>query len=133
MHMYRREQHDNDGVITDWVELLPDATKPTLYFNAGNVSFIDVTVQSYQQTGYRYIYTARCHQVHGEWSTFCEQISARINDEYKIQGEFPVEQVSCPGVKEEFHGAFITNPPIYSIHSFPPPHHFYNRTALQTI
>lgn len=77
-----------------------------------NARFEDHGVEFYgENNSYRYVYAAVCFTRHGEESLLSDQLSARLNSDWKRTGEFLVEFVSCAGVNRDLDtGVFSTYP-----------------------
>lgn len=104
MKILRKIQDFAGNDLTDWAQVGPD-------FGPQNAQFYDTDVDFFQNNSYRYVYTAQTVSRHWEWSTYSEQIGARLNKDSKVFGEYPVDFVSCAGVNPSYFGAFSVSPP----------------------
>lgn len=103
MRIVRKIQDSFGRDITSWFPIVRD-------FGAQNVVHIDPHVQFFEDSGYRFVYSAYCISRHGEFSTLCEQLSVRLNKNRKVYGEYPVEFLSCKGVTLDSFGSFSVYP-----------------------
>lgn len=112
MRLFRKLQDRDGRDLTGWTQVLEhNAVDRKLDFAPQNVLYYDSELVDYfQVNGTRYVYTAQCISRHHEFSAFSEQIGVRLNSEFNLHGEFPVEFVSCRGVKPEHFGAFSVYP-----------------------
>jgi hypothetical protein len=107
MVVMRRAQSSTGQFLSRWEPLFSTGPGRTL----SNISFFDKDIKFFQEDGIFYVYTAQCFTTHGESSCFSEQLSVRLNSEFMIKGEFPVQMISSRGVRPENYGAFETIPP----------------------
>lgn len=107
MRLYRKVKDENGIDITDWERLGGD-------FGPENVLFFDEFKENnftyFQQIGQKFVYAATTITKHGEESNLSEQLCARLNQDYFSKGEFPVEFISCAGVRKQYFGNFSVYP-----------------------
>lgn len=103
MRIYKKVQDQFGNDLTEWRQIGKD-------FAAGNVIYFDQDVDFYQNGGNRYVYSSQMVSKHDEVSTLSEQYSVRLNNDYPVTGEFPIEFVSQAGIKFEHMGAFSVYP-----------------------
>lgn len=100
-----RKLLDQDGKdLSPWMQIGKT-------WDPGNVLYVDDDVDFFQKNQTQYCYAAQTVTHHGESSFLSEQIVARLNSDFVNRGEFPVRQISQPGVSLENHGAFSVIPP----------------------
>lgn len=111
MRLFRKFRDSNGNDISDWTLIRDeDARNRPIDFAPQNVLFYDDAIPYFQDSGIRVIYAAQTVSRHGEYSVLSEQLCVRLNKEYFTKGEYPVEFVSSPGVRLEYHGAFSVSP-----------------------
>ena len=107
MRLYRKIKNHMGVDVTDWQRIGSD-------FGPENVLFFDdfssESLPFFQQTKFKFVYAATTLTKHGEESTFSDQLCARLNQDYFSKGEFPVEFVSCAGVRKQYTGNFSVYP-----------------------
>jgi len=107
IHYYRLFRKLQDGAgndLTDW-DLID------IRFGAQNVLFFDNDVKYFQDGNLKYVYAAQTVTRHDEFSFLSCQLAVRLNEQFKNEGEYPIESISAAGVRLEAIGAFATNPP----------------------
>lgn len=102
LRLLRKKQTVGGQDVSGWEAIFETDPKNALY--------IDEDVDFHQNSGLRYIYAAQSLTRHGEESSLSDQLGVRLNSEWRVQGEMPVDFVSCSGVKPEQFGAFATIP-----------------------
>jgi hypothetical protein len=116
MRLFRKYQDGNGKDISNWIQLTESGAVPRgIDFAPGNVYCVDTDngrMDYFQKEhpGIKRVYAAQCVSRHGEYSVLSEQLATRLNEDYKVRGEFPVEFISSPGVRMEYFGAFSTIP-----------------------
>lgn len=112
MRLFRKLQDADGRDLTGWTQVYQhNAVDRKIDFAPQNVLYYDTELVDYfQVNGIRYLYTAQCISRHHEYSAFSDQLACRLNSEFGLKGEFPVEFVSCAGVKPEHFGAFGVYP-----------------------
>lgn len=113
-HLYVTElQHEQDDITgTKFNATQADKVETFVEFAPLNSRFVDTDVGYFgQDNNYRYVYAAMCHTRHGEKSVLSDQLAARLNPDWKKDGEFPLDFVSCAGVNIDYDvGVFSTYP-----------------------
>lgn len=111
MRLLRKTQSASGQDLTQW-EVLNEygSVSSPIEFAPQNVLYVDEDVDFFQKNKVRYIYAAQAMTRHGEESTLSDQLACRLNYEWKVKGEYPIDFVSCSGVKPEHFGAFATIP-----------------------
>lgn len=102
VRILKKHQDAEGRDVTDWTQIAE--------FGAQNVLFYDLDVDYFQNAGLRYVYTAQCLSRHHEESTLSDQLGVRLNSDFNVRGEFPVDFVSCGGVKASYFGSFSVYP-----------------------
>lgn len=102
IRLFRKLQDVSGKDLTGWTTIQQ--------FGPKNGIYVDSDVDFFQRNGIRYVYSAQCVTYHGEYSAFSEQIGARLNEDHRVHGEYPVDFVSCAGVKSSHFGAFSVYP-----------------------
>ena len=116
MRLYRKKQDADTGVdISGWEQITEtDSVDRRIDFAPQNVIHIDKNVEfvqtSQEKNRIKYVYAAQCTSRHGEDSTLSEQIGAKLNSDYLVRGEYPVDFVSSPGVRLDYFGNFSVSP-----------------------
>jgi len=111
MRLYKKFQSDDGHDISDWMQVTEsEAQDRGIDFAPQNVIYYDKQVDFFQKSHIKVIYAAQCISRHGEDSTLSEQLGAKLNEDYRTRGEFPVEFHSSPGVRLDYHGSFSTYP-----------------------
>lgn len=111
MVLLRKVQSSSGQDLTEWEVLTEYGSKNSgMELAPQNVLYIDDDVNFFQKSRVRYLYSAQTHTRHGEVSGLSDQLATRLNSEWRVQGEMPVDFVSCAGVKPEHFGAFSTIP-----------------------
>lgn len=106
LHYYRlfRKTKDAEGIdITEW-ELVD------IIFGMRNVLYYDNDVALSQEVNTEYVYAVQVVTKHDEASQLSTQVSARLNPNFKYEGELPIKHVSSKGVNIHAIGAFETCP-----------------------
>ncbi len=107
LRLLRKIRDVQNRDLSDWEQVGRD-------FGAMNVLYYDDDIQldadGVPDQNFKYVYTGITISKHDEISFLSEQLSARLNPDYRLWGEFPVEFVSCAGVRQEHVGSFAVHP-----------------------
>ena len=103
MRLFRKMQDENGDDISEW-QIVGSDWRPE------NVLFHDYNVDFFQNSKVSYVYAAQCVDRHGEVSALSDQLSAKLNSDYAVFGEYSVKFISQEGVALHDHGVFSTNP-----------------------
>jgi hypothetical protein len=113
-HLYSTElKHQQDDTTGTKFNLSQaDKVETVVEFAPVNSRYVDTDVEYFGDRGsYRYVYAATCHTRHGETSVLSDQLAARLNPDWKKDGEFRLDFISCAGVNKDFDtGLFSTYP-----------------------
>ncbi|MHA2043958.1 MAG: hypothetical protein ACW99G_04150, partial [Candidatus Thorarchaeota archaeon] len=101
--LFRKLKNENGVDISEWEVI-------DVLLGSGNGIYYDNDVESFQDSNVKYVYAAQSITRHDEFSLLSCQIATRINDRYKFEGEFPLENISIKGVSLNAVGAFETCP-----------------------
>lgn len=103
MRIYRKLKDRSGDDLTGWV-ILADNLPPI------NTNVFDDDVDFFEDVGIMYAYTAQTISRHQEMSDLSEQYGAKLNRDWDIFGEHPIEFISNAGVKLTHFGAFSVKP-----------------------
>jgi len=113
-HLYLTSyQHEQDDITgTKFIATNTEVTQNFVEYGPTTARFEDHDVEYYGKSSqYRYVYAAICYTRHGEESVLSEQIGCRLNPDWKKNGEYPLDFVSCAGVNMDYDtGLFGTWP-----------------------
>ena len=106
------EHQQDDQTGTKFMSSEQQQTETFVEFAPLNSLFRDYDVGFYgKDNTYRYCYAAMCYTRHGEQSVLSDQLAARLNPDWKKNGEYPIDFISCAGVDKDFDvGQFSTFP-----------------------
>lgn len=107
---FQHQQDDITGTKFDTQQIKRNET--FVEFAPLNCRFRDFDVGFFGvDNSFRYVYAGACFTRHGERSSLSDQIAARLNVDWRKNGEFSVDFVSCSGVDKDFDvGIFGTYP-----------------------
>lgn len=101
--LYKKIQDKNGSDLCCWERI-------GVFFGANNVLVLDDDVDFYQNIENTYVYAAATVTKHDEVSYLTQQIGVRLNQDFIKTGEFPVINVSDPGVNILDVGQFSVIP-----------------------